>query len=320
MGIALVLSFLFSGMEAGVAALSRVRIRSLMSQGNERAAVLHGFLEHPENFLWTILVGNVLANFTAVALVVSKIHTLAGGRVWLFLVGLVVLAALIYAVCELLPKMLFRLFPNRLCLLLAKPFRWIHVLLSPPVRLLSGLSGALLSWTGGRTFTSHVFGNREEIRFLMHEAGHNFTTDERAMIARVLDLQGVTLRQIAVPMANAASVDADALMSDVLKLGRESQHTRLPVWRKEGGRRRVVGLVNLNSVLFGEQPDLARPAADFLRPALYLEEDLRLEVALQRMQRSGNRLAIVLGPDRSERGLVSQQDILKFIFGEVALS
>src|SRR5437764_5770942 len=71
---ALALSFLFSGMEAGVFALSRVRIRQQMRAGNPRAAALHGYLERPEDFLWTILVGNTTANFAALALIVAGLH------------------------------------------------------------------------------------------------------------------------------------------------------------------------------------------------------------------------------------------------------
>jgi CBS domain containing-hemolysin-like protein len=69
------------------------------------------------------------------------------------------------------------------------------------------------------------------------------------------------------------------------------------------------------------QPDLnpEKPLADYVRPALYLDEDLRLEIALRRMQRSGQRLAIVLGRDRREIGLVTLEDIFKVVFGEVSL-
>jgi CBS domain containing-hemolysin-like protein len=315
----LALSFLFSGMEAGVAALSRVRIRNLMHHGNESAAVLHRFLENPENFLWTILIGNTLANFTAVALIVSKLYDHATGNIWVFGAGVLLTAVVIYSGFDLLPKLLFRQFPNRLCVRLAKPFRAIHFLLAPLVNVLSGLSRTLLRWTDGRAFTGQMFGNREEIRFLMQEAAHNFTTDERTMIARVMDLQGVTLRQIAVPMANVFAVPETSPMSTVLRVSRESGFSRLPVWRQEGSRRRIVGVIPVTKLLLAAEIDPARAAANYVKPALYLEEDLRLEVALQRLQRSGNRIAIVLGPDKSERGIVSLQDLLRFIFGEVSL-
>src|SRR5437773_2016662 len=76
--LALGLSFFFSGMEAGVLALSRLRIRQLMRAGKPRAKVLFGYLEKPEDFLWTILVGNTLANFVAIGLLVLVLHVQLG--------------------------------------------------------------------------------------------------------------------------------------------------------------------------------------------------------------------------------------------------
>jgi CBS domain containing-hemolysin-like protein len=80
-----------------------------------------------------------------------------------------------------------------------------------------------------------------------------------------------------------------------------------------------VGVLSLRAVMYQAELDLEKLAADYVKPALYLEEDMRLEAALKRMQRSGQRLAIVLGRDKRETGIVSLQDILKVIFGEVRL-
>src|ERR1700677_4398759 len=117
-GFCAVLSFLFSGMEAGVLALSRLRIRQLMRLGNRNAVVLHGYLESPENFLWTILIGNTLANFGAVGLVAILLHNRLEPWPWALGLSFVCAMFLVYTFCELLPKMLFRMFPNRFCLAL----------------------------------------------------------------------------------------------------------------------------------------------------------------------------------------------------------
>src|SRR5262245_38673584 len=80
-------SFLLSGMEAGVLALSQYRIRSLMRTGLRRARLLNSYLEKPENFLWTILVGNTLATFAVLSVSVVVLLDIANGRVLLFLVA-----------------------------------------------------------------------------------------------------------------------------------------------------------------------------------------------------------------------------------------
>src|SRR5436190_18342596 len=152
----LALSFVLSGMEAGVFALSRLRIRQQMRAGRRSAKALHDYLEHPENFLWTILVGNTVANFLILGLLVMMMHQALGQRpVWFVLVYLAGVF-LFYTFFDFLPKMLFRMFPTRLCIALARPFRFIHLILSPLVAVVEWSSGLLLRWRGGTAFTGRL--------------------------------------------------------------------------------------------------------------------------------------------------------------------
>src|SRR5271168_1007254 len=143
-GLCLLASFLFSGMEAGVFALNRLRIRRLARAGKPSAKLLNGFLERPERFLWTILVGNTLANFFILGWVLATLHYWFAGQTALVgvLFGIVVFG--FYAVFDLLPKMLFRAHPNALCLSAAHPFRLINFVLSPLVSLVEEVSRAIL--------------------------------------------------------------------------------------------------------------------------------------------------------------------------------
>ena len=315
----LVLSFILSGMESGVFALSRLRIRRQTRAGLASARILLQYLENPENFLWTILVGNTVANGLILGwLVVVLYDYLAGWLVWFVLVYALAVF-LFYALFDLLPKMLFRMFPTRLCVLLARPFRWIHIALRPLVAVVEWASDLLLRWRGGKAFTGHLFGNREELRSLMQDSSQNLTSEERTMINRVLDLQTLTVRQVMSPLSRAVTTTTQTRIADVLRLCKETKLTRLPVWETRDGQRRIVGLLHLNSLIYQSALDTSGLAGEYTKPALYLEEDLRLEVALRRLQRGGQRLAIVLGRDRSEIGFLSLQDVLKAIFGEVSL-
>jgi CBS domain containing-hemolysin-like protein len=317
--LALALSFFFSGMEAGVLALSRPRIRQLMRAGKPRAKVLYGYLEEPENFLWTILVGNTLASFAATGLLVLVLHQWLGRKPALFLASFLGVVFLFYATFDLLPKILFRTFPNRLCLALVGPFRFIHAGLSPLVSGLAWLSRRLLRWTGGRAFTGRLFGSRDELRMIMQESAQGLTLEERTMINRVLDLQNLTVSRIGTPLEKAVTITDRTPMAEVLALSREHHLTRFPVWQIEGHRRRVAGVVSLKTLLYQADFDAGKTADDYVKPALYLNEEMRLEEALRRMQRSGQRLAIVLRRDQRETGIVSLQDILNVLFGEVSL-
>ena len=158
--LCLLLSFLLSGMEAGVFALNRLRVRRLARMGNAQAQILHGFLEKPEKFLWTILVGNTLVNFFILGWVIAKLHDWFTGQTAVIVALFTVIVFVFYSFSDLLPKMLFRAYPNRLCLASANAVRLVHLALAPLVYLVEGVSRTVLRWRGSRAFTGRLFGNR----------------------------------------------------------------------------------------------------------------------------------------------------------------
>jgi CBS domain containing-hemolysin-like protein len=204
-------------------------------------------------------------------------------------------------------------------MLLAVPFRLVHFALRPLVALMTLFAQSLLRWSGGKRFTGRLFGSRDELRVLMQESAQGLTSEERTMINHVLDLQNLTVGQIAIPLSKTITVSTQTPVSELFSLYRERGFNRLPVWRMEAGRQRIIGFVSLRSLVFAEDVDANKTAGDYLKPALFLDMEMRLELALRQMQRTGQRLAIVLGRDRAEIGVISLQDILQVIFGEVRL-
>jgi putative hemolysin len=319
LGLSLIISFLLSGMEAGVFALNRLRVRRLARAGRRSAKYLGHFLENPEKFLWTILVGNTLANFLILGFALAEIHEWFKGERVITISLFAVTVFLFYTLFDLLPKMLFRAFPNALSLGTAGIFRLLYFVLSPVVAIVEGVSNITLRLTGARALTGQLFGNREEMRALMQESAQALTSDERAMINRVLDLQNFTVRQIAAPLAKIAAVEKETSLAKALELAREKKFSRLPVWEMREGKRRIAGILLLGPLLFRDELDLTRPVSAHMTPALFVNENMRLEIALRLMQRAGHRLAIVLARNGSEVGVLSLEDILRVLFGEVKL-
>jgi CBS domain containing-hemolysin-like protein len=317
--LCLILSFVLSGMEAGVFALNRLRIRRLARSGNAQARLLHGYLEKPEKFLWTILIGNSMVYFAFLGWVFVRLLELFAERtIWIAPVFFVVVFVF-FSFSDLLPKMLFRAYPNRLCLASANVFRFVYLALSPFVFAAEGISQLALRWRGAPTFTGRLFGNREEMRAVMAEAAQALTSDEHAMVNRVLDLQHFTVAKITVPLEKTFSADAQTPLADALLRAREKNLSRLPVWELRDGKKRIAGMLDMTALLFEEKLDLKKTAGERMAPALFLDDDTRLEIALRRMQRAGQRLAVVLARDGSEAGVVALEDILKLMFGEVKL-
>ena len=326
LALCLATSFLLSGMEAGVFALNRLRVRRLARTGKPSARILNKFLEKPEKFLWTILVGNTLVNFIILGWLLARLHVwFLDKQVWLLGHTILIVAVfavivfLFYAFFDLLPKMLFRAHPNQLCLLAARPFRIINFFLSPLVLLVEDVSSTILKWTGGQALTVRLFGNREEMRAMMRETGQTLSDDEHAMINRILDLQHFTVGQVAKPMAETPSVDSSTPLRTALALARDNSISRLPVWEHRDGERRVAGLLDIRPLVYRENLDGEQPVAAYMTPAVFINEAVRLEVALRLMQRAGERTAIVLSRERHEIGVVKMKDILKVMFGEMKL-
>ena len=202
--------------------------------------------------------------------------------------------------------------------MLARPFRAIHGLLAPLVALVAWFSRGLLRYTGGKTFTGRLFGSREELRFVMQESAPNLTTEEKAMINRVLDLDNLRVRHVTIPLAAAATVAGRRahVPGAGLVPGTQFQpHSCAGHQEPAGSPASSIWTM----VLYSGKLDRAKPARDYMEPAFFLPEELRLEEALRRMQATGCRLGIVFSADHGETGLISLQDILRVIFGEVTL-
>lgn len=313
----LLTSFFLSGMEAAVMSLNRLRLRQWLREGRSPARVLLGYLDRPENFLWTILVGNTLANFAAVMSVAIHLHNAMDRHLLAFWISFACFVLALYLVCELLPKQLFRLAPDRFASRMVGAFQFIHVLLSPIVFAVESFTAGLLRWTGGLPMTTRVFGNRDELRATIVDSGTALHPAERTLIGRVFDLQTRTVGQLARPLNKADTVLSSAPIAELKDRFRAGAHTRLPVWNHSGPDRRIVGVVSLRHVLYSEPKPGVRTASDLLRPAVYFTESTRLEVALRQMQRNAEHLAVVVDSNGRDWGVITLGDILDTLFGGV---
>lgn len=317
LGLTFGLSFVFSGMEAGVLALSRLRILQQVRAGNPAAAALQKLLDRPEDFLWTILTGNTLANFVFVSLALVGIERALGGRPVLVLGALMAVVFVLYVFGDLFPKTLFRRYPNRLSLLLARPFQVVAAALWPLVRVTAWMAQALVRWTGGRRFTGDVFGDRGALEQAMADTAAGLGDDERALVTRVVELQKLTVGALTVPLNKVATLARETPVREMLRRCREDDLARMVVLEKPGGR--VLGVASLHNTIYRADLNEDQPVGAFVQSALYLPETMRLERALHRLRQTGERLAVVQDRTRRDVGIITLESILGRLFGDVRL-
>ncbi len=312
--VSAVISFIFSGIEAGVYSINRSRIKKKMREGDKRASLLLNFQRKPENFYLTILLGNTIANGAFAIVLVLLLHKISSGAIFWCLFLLCVFS--LFTVCDLLPKKLFSRFPDKLSLAAARPFRAVQITLTPIVGLTQALSGKTLASAVGQPITKRLFSNRGELKKLMEDTDDSLSDEERTMISQVLRLSERTLGQAAIPLNLSVTASSDSSISSVVDLCKNHRIARVPIWKFGAGQRKVVGIVTLKTSIYKEDYDSGKKASEYMQPALFLPADLKVEAALKRMQRSGQWLAIVTSKSQKEAGIVALKDILKVVFSD----
>ena len=223
------LSFLFSGMETGIILLNRARIRHLKEIGSFGAGVLLDFLHHPGRLSSTVLVGNTVVNAAATVLVV-EIFLKHGGPA-AAVVAVFLFALVLWIFGDLVPKALFRKYPNRLSTRFA-PLLWMtYVCLWPLVRLFDFLTQAVVAVMGGGVSQRQMFVTRDELKLMARELGENdtFSGEQRNLLGSILDCHHATARDVMRPLPEVITVTPSQSETERRAVAITSGFSRLPV-------------------------------------------------------------------------------------------
>jgi CBS domain containing-hemolysin-like protein len=242
LALCLVISFLFSGTEAGILSLNRVRLRHRLKMNDPAAQKLQRLASNPERTLVTVLLVTNFMNICAILLI-----TRSCVREW-EMPGYIIAAVICLPLCqfclELLPKSLFRRFPYRSLAALSDLLRLADWALSP----LLALGGLLLRLAPRKPEERKLFAAREDFKYLTIESEREGTLlpVEREMIHNVMDLRSATARDVMVPAERVRSLPLAASTQELLTLARNTNLERFPL---TDGRGNFVGLVNVFEVL-----------------------------------------------------------------------
>lgn len=310
------LSFCFSGIETGLLSLNKIRLRHHAQRHDPRALVLQEFLERPDRFLATVLVGNTLVNAIATVIAAG-----AAVRHWPRLglpLTIAVMTFVLLVVGELMPKSLFRLHPFRSSMMLAMPLRWCALVMKPLVVTFGALASALMRLAGEARERQELFVTREELMLLAREGelGQKLSTEERTMIAGVFEMCATPVRDVMLPMAQVLAVTPQTSAAEILRQVRDRDVARLPVLDAAG---QLLGVVDVYEIIRDDADPAAKTAAEFCRPAATVDAAEPLDRALARLRGLRVPMAVVLDAKKRPLGVVTLTDLVEKIVGEIVL-
>jgi Mg2+/Co2+ transporter CorB len=316
----LVVSAFFSGSETALTAVSRGRMHQLEKDGSRAAGCVNRLVENRERLIGVLLLGNTFINILASSLMTSALEDQLGKRAVAITTAIMTVVILVFA--EVMPKTLAIARTDRFALFVARPLRLVVSLLGPMVAAVQWLVWRLLSLFGvtgeeeAGTEEAH-----EEIRGSvdLHHREGNVEREHRDMIGGILDLRELSVGDVMRHRTNMESLDADLPRRELLDAVIASQHSRVPLWR--GEPENIVGILStkhLAQALVEHKGDLdAIDVAGLASPPWYVPEITTLEEQLASFRAHKSHFALVVDEYGALQGLVTLEDILEEIFGDI---
>lgn len=328
--IFILLNSIFASAEIAVVTLRRTRVRQLIEEGSKRAVILDKFRKQPNRFLATIQIGITLAGVIASAIggatavqiikpVLSDIPIpIIAASSQAIAIGIVAAVITYFFIVfgELIPKSIALSRPETTGLLIAPFIQKFSTLASPFVHILRGSTNLLLKPFGKRAFSERGYISEEEIKLLIEEGKERgiFEADEKELIHSVFEFTDMSVKEVMVPSTQMVTISLGMLMENIRTTIAEEQFSRYPVVGKD--------LNDIRGILYAKDflNALVRGGADIrklIKPPFFIPETLKISNLLREMQRKRVHMALVIDEYGGVSGLVTMEDILEEIVGEI---
>ncbi len=319
--ILIILSGFFSGSETALTAASRARIYSLKKSGDKRANMVTLLINRRDRLISALLFANNLVNILASVLATSLFLKLFGEAGIVYATIVMTLVVVIFA--EVMPKFWAISDPDKFSLVVASPLRIIVAIISPLSNLITIMVRQLLRLFGIKFEEgSQLLSAHEELRGtveVLHQDG-SVIKDDRDRLGGLLDLQDMEVSDVMIHRTNMISINADDPPEDIVKQILNSPYTRLPVWREESEN--IIGVVHskdfLRAIAGGTKDITSLNIMSIASQPWFVPETTALQYQLNAFLRRKSHFALVVDEYGEVEGLVTLEDILEEIVGQIA--
>ncbi|WP_457754837.1 hemolysin family protein [Thermovibrio ammonificans] len=314
----ILLSGLFSASETAFFSLNTLRLERLAKEGNKRAQEILKFLQNPADLIATILIGNELVNVAIAATsAVLFVKLLGEEKGPALAVPVTVLTLLIFG--EVTPKTLAIKFSERYAFFIFPFIKLVSYLILPVRLALVGFASLLLKPFGVELFNKPKAMTDEEFLILVSEGAKEGTIrrEEKELIGRALELGEMLVKEVMVPKHKIFALKEDLPVREALMLLKDTRYSRIPIFKDSLDQ--ITGILYTRRILPLKlsKEDLDKPIAEFADPPFFVPEFLTLDKLLEQMQRTKRHMAIVVDEYGNTAGLVTLDDILREVVGEL---
>ena len=312
--ILLCLSAFFSSSETALTTVNQIRMRTLADNGDKRAARVLHVTGNPGKMLSAILIGNNIVNLSASSISTSLAIHLFGNTGAGIATGILTFLILIFG--EVTPKTMATIKADSMSLTVAAPIGLLMKILTPVIFIINKLSLGLMFLLHVNIKDAQKKMTEEELRTIVGVSQENgvIEHEERDMIHNLFDFGDAEAKEIMVPRIDMTFVQADATYQEVLDIFRQDMFTRLPVY--EDSTDNVIGIINMKDFLLqNDTPEFS--VRNLLREPYFTYEHKNTADLFLEMRKSSISLAIVLDEYGVTAGLITLEDLLEEIVGEI---
>ena len=314
LAVLLMLSAFFSSAETALTTSNKIRLRTMAEEGNKRAKKVLEVTDNSGKMLSAILIGNNLVNISASSIATTLAMKAFGSAGAGIATGVLTLLVLIFG--EISPKTIATIHADSIALAYANTISIIMKVLTPVIFIVNQMSMGLLKLFRVDANGAQNTMTEDELRTIVdvsHEEGV-IETEEREMINNVFDFGDAQAKEVMVPRIDMVFADINSTYQELIDIFRENKFTRLPVY--EDSTDNVVGIINMKDLLLYEDKN-SFSIRDILRKPYYTYEHKGTAELLVEMKKSSINIAIVLDEYGATAGLITLEDLLEEIVGEI---
>ncbi len=312
--ILLALSGFFSSAETALTTVNRIHMRTLADADNKKAKMVLKITKDSAKMLSAILIGNNIVNLSASSIATTLAISLFGNYGAGIATGIITFLILIFG--EVSPKTLSTIKADSISMKIAGIINVLMIFLTPVIFLINKLSLGVLFLFGVKASDGNRVMTEEELRTIVdvgQETGV-IEDEERAMIHNVFDFGDAEAKEVMIPRIDMTFVHIDADYNEVLKIYKQDMFTRLPVYEESTDN--VVGIINMKDLLLIENTDNFS-IRDIMREPYFTYEHKNTSDLFLEMKKSSISLAIVLDEYGVTAGLITLEDLIEEIVGEI---